>query len=74
MDFKEIIDIIAYVLGALGLTGFGLTKLKQKQNGGTVRDHTKRTVERLDTIEKRLTRIETKIAVCEDRSKRKAGK
>ena len=70
-DIKEIIDIIAYVLGALGLTGFGLSKFKQKRNGGTTHDNIKEIKAEIKTIKQELLAIKVKQAVCKEVNKRK---
>jgi hypothetical protein len=71
MDFKEIIDIIAYVLGALGLTGLGFSKLKQKRNGGTTHNITKEMLADIREIKKDILAIKINQAVCKEANKTK---
>jgi hypothetical protein len=73
-EVKEIIDIIAYVIGALGLSGFGLSRIKQKRNGGTVRENIKEIKAEVKDIKEDISKIKVDVAVCKDRVKRKGGR
>jgi hypothetical protein len=71
MDYREIIDIIAYTIGALGLGGFSISRFKQKRNGGTIRDNIKEIKSEIKTIKEDIGKIKVDVAVCKDRTKRK---
>jgi hypothetical protein len=74
MEYKEIIDIIAYTIGALGLSGLGLSRFKQKRNGGTVRDNIKEIKAEVKEIKEDIGQIKIDVALCKDRAKRKVKK
>jgi uncharacterized protein (DUF111 family) len=71
MEYKEIIDIIAYVIGALGLGGFSISRFKQKRNGGTVRENIKEIKAEIKTIKDDVSDIKVDVRVCKELSKRK---
>ena len=69
MDYQEILTTILAVVTAIFGGGASVRFLKQKRNGGTQADYNKRMAERLDTIDRRLGRIETRLAVYQKKGK-----
>jgi hypothetical protein len=74
MDYQEILTIIATAIATIFGGGASVRFFKQKKNGGTTLDYNKRIYKKLEDIDRRLQRVEVKIAVQEDRCKREKKK